>query len=192
MTVKMSATEGGTHEIRSVCSLSSKSSRLSKHSIRSATCLATVEVPGASNAQKEIDVKVEKAQLKVVETFREATVEAFQQEKEATLAEATPHTLRCCWQFMASIKPQLFNQRRKLKDLFRISMSTWTSHQHTATTRNLNEDMSPPTTIKTSLVVAKPTLAVKNVYPGETEQLSLYAPTSTETISSQVCWFFSR
>lgn len=126
MTVKMSATEGATHEIGSVCSLISKSSRLSKHSIRSATCLTTIEVPWASNAQKEIDVRVKKAQLKVVETFLEATSEAFQQEKEveATLAEVTPDTLRCCWQFMASIKPQLFNQQRKLKDVFGTSTST--------------------------------------------------------------------
>lgn len=126
MTVKMSTTERATHEIRSVCSLSSKSSRLSKHSSRSATCPATIEVQWASNVQNEIDVKVKKAQLKVVETFLEATSEAFQQEKEAeaTLAEATPHTLRCCWQLMASIKPQLFNQQRKLKDVFRTNMST--------------------------------------------------------------------
>lgn len=106
-------------------------------------------------------------------------------------AVATPHTLGCCWQFMASIKPQLFNQQRKLKDVFRTSISTWTSHQHTATTHSLKQD-PPPASIKTSLVVAKPTLAVKTVHPGETEQLSLHAPTSTETISRQVCWFISR
>lgn len=56
--------------------------------------MSTIELPWASYAQKETDVKVKKAQLKVVETFLDATSEVFQQEKEGevNLAEGTPHT----------------------------------------------------------------------------------------------------
>ncbi|XP_037609979.1 uncharacterized protein LOC119478948 [Sebastes umbrosus] len=66
---------------------------------RSAATLAAVEARAkaeaartrASYAQREIDVKVKRAQLKVEETRLDATLEAIQQEKEAeaALAEAT-------------------------------------------------------------------------------------------------------
>ena len=95
----MSSAERKSYETRSQCSRSSKYSKVSSRSSRSATSLAAIEARAkaeaararASFAQKEIDVKVKKAQLKVEETRLDATLEAIQQEKEAeaALAEAT-------------------------------------------------------------------------------------------------------
>lgn len=80
---------------RSECSRSSKSSRRSSKSAASLAALearakAEAALARASYAQKEIEVKVKKAQLKVEETRLEATLEALQKEKEAeaALAEA--------------------------------------------------------------------------------------------------------
>lgn len=101
----MSAQEGEGYETRSECSRSSKtseaseSSKLSKLSHRSAAHLAAIEASAkadaacarASYALKEIEVKVNMAELKVEETWLDATLEAMKQEKEAqaALAEAT-------------------------------------------------------------------------------------------------------
>ncbi|KAI4897604.1 hypothetical protein NFI96_009502 [Prochilodus magdalenae] len=93
---KMSSPEEKKYETRSECSRSSKTSKSSKHSVRSAASLAALGARAraeaararALHAQREIDVKVKKAQLKVEETRLDATLEAIQQEKEADAASA--------------------------------------------------------------------------------------------------------
>ncbi|KAI4896990.1 hypothetical protein NFI96_001373, partial [Prochilodus magdalenae] len=92
----MSSPEEKKYETRSECSRSSKTSKSSKHSVRSAASLAALGARAraeaararALHAQREIDVKVKKAQLKVEETRLDATLEAIQQEKEADAAFA--------------------------------------------------------------------------------------------------------
>ncbi|KAL7883252.1 hypothetical protein SRHO_G00009100 [Serrasalmus rhombeus] len=94
----MSVTEEKGYETRSGCSRSSKTS---KHSVRSAASLAALEARAKAEAararalyaQREIDVKVKKAQLKVEETRLDATWEAIQQEKEADAACAEANVL---------------------------------------------------------------------------------------------------
>ncbi|XP_034768789.1 uncharacterized protein LOC117966565 isoform X2 [Acipenser ruthenus] len=91
----MSASEHMSLATRSECSRSSKSSRRSSKSAANLAALearakAEAALARASYAQREIEVKVKKAQIKVEETRLEATLEALQQEKEAeaALAEA--------------------------------------------------------------------------------------------------------
>ncbi|XP_063762763.1 uncharacterized protein LOC134880024 [Eleginops maclovinus] len=90
----MSLREEKNYETRSECS---RTSKLSKRSVRSSASLqaaleARAKAEGARartlHAQREIDVKVKKAQLKVEETRLDATLEAIQQEKDADAAFA--------------------------------------------------------------------------------------------------------